>query len=153
MTIYYGCINQVRGGFFDTKDHGEIGSPGCSIPSGAREITDEVHRHLIEAQSVGKLIVPDPAGYPIAIDPPPPGAEELAAIERAWRDARLAETDGVVSRHRDEQEEGVETTLSADQYAELQAYRRALRNWPDAGEFPLIDHRPQAPEWLLSPLQ
>ncbi|ALI05200.1 phage tail protein [Pseudomonas fluorescens] len=130
-----------------------MGSPDCTIPEGAKEITDEQHAELVSAQNNGRLIVPDADGYPIAIDPPPPSEEELAAAERVWRDQRLSETDGVVTRHRDELEEGVEPTLTAAQYTELQAYRRALRNWPEAGEFPLIEHRPPTLLWLAGQLQ
>lgn len=151
--MYYCRINETRGGFFDAKDHGEIGSPDCTIPEGAREITDEQHAELLAAQDNGKLIVPDADGYPIAIEPPPPSDEELAAVERVWRDQRLSETDGVVTRHRDELEEGLATTLTAEQYVELQDYRRALRNWPEAGEFPLSEHRPPAPAWLAGESQ
>lgn len=78
---------------------------------------------------------------------------ELAAIERGWRDGALQATDGLVARHRDELEESSKTTLTAAQYTELQAYRRALRNWPEAGEFPLIEHRPAAPLWLSDQVQ
>jgi hypothetical protein len=89
----------------------------------------------------------------VLADPPPPSNEELSAIERVWRDQQLSETDGVVARHRDELEEGIATTLSTDQYTEVQTYRRALRNWPEAGEFPLSEHRPPAPLWLAEQLQ
>lgn len=153
MSKYYYRVDNTRGGFLDSSVHGEIGSPGCTIPQGAKEITDEQHAELVAAIDNGKLVVPDPDGYPMAIEPPPPSDEELAAIERVWRDQRLSETDGVVTRHRDEVEEGLETTLTPTQYTELQAYRRALRNWPEAGEFPLIEHRPPTPLWLAGQLQ
>lgn len=84
-------------------------------------------------------------------EPPPPTAEELAAFERSWRDNQLGETDALVARHRDELEIGP-TTLSGDQYQELQAYRRALRDWPGAERFPQSDNRPLQPEWLLGAL-
>ncbi|WP_150694811.1 phage tail assembly chaperone [Pseudomonas fluorescens] len=82
-----------------------------------------------------------------------PSPLELAAVERVWRDSVLLVTDGLVARHRDEQEEGSETTLVLTQYPELQAYRRALRNWPESGEFPLAEHRPEAPTWLSQSLR
>jgi hypothetical protein len=87
-------------------------------------------------------------GYPILIDPPPLDLEQLESIERAWRDAQLLPTDTLVSRHRDELERGGTTTLTTEQYAELQDYRRQLRDWPQGTEFPLVDHRPVAPPWL-----
>ncbi|MGE8178905.1 phage tail protein [Pseudomonas fluorescens] len=134
-------------GFYSHETHGD------TIPLDAVEITDEQYGALLEGQSIGKLITGGEDGYPVLVDPPPQSPEFFAAIERAWRDGQLAVTDGVVSRHRDELEEGSETTLTPTQYAELQAYRRALRNWPEAGEFPLIEHRPSAPPWMAEKLQ
>jgi len=148
MAKFYSRIDDERGGFFDSDTHGEVGSPGCTIPKGAKEITDELHADLVAAQSEGKLIVPDPDGYPIAIDPPPPDAEALAEAERAWRDVQLALTDPQVSRHRDEVEDGGATSITANQYTELQSYRRQLRDWPQGAQFPLAEHRPIAPVWL-----
>ncbi|HGA2318121.1 TPA: tail fiber assembly protein [Pseudomonas putida] len=122
------------------------------IPADALEISAELHAALLAGQSAGKVINWANDGYPELADPPPPPAETLAAIERQWRDAQLLATDGVVSRHRDEVEEGVATTLTLEQYAELQAYRRALRNWPATGAFPLAEDRPPAPDWLATQL-
>jgi hypothetical protein len=128
-------------GFYDASIH-------ASMPDDVVEISAENHAELLAGQSEGKVITWGDDGYPVLVDPPLPSPEVLAATERVWRDGQLAATDGVVSRHRDELEEGQETTLTPTQYAELQAYRRALRNWPEAGEFPLIDHRPLPPPWL-----
>lgn len=131
----------------------EVANPACLIPADAVEITSAHRAELLAGESEGKLISWGDDGYPVLVDPPLPSPEFLAAIERAWRDGQLAATDGVVSRHRDELEEGQETTLTPTQYTELQAYRRALRNWPEAGEFPLIEHRPPTPLWLAGQLQ
>lgn len=143
--------------FAEEQENGVYGffSPGVhsSIPEGAVEISAERHRELLAGQIAGKVIVRGADGYPLLIDSLPPSEDALAAVERVWRDQRLAETDGVVTRHRDEVEEGVTTTLTPEQYAELQEYRRALRNWPEAGEFPLIEHRPPTPLWLAGQLK
>ncbi|PMZ32348.1 phage tail protein, partial [Pseudomonas sp. GW247-3R2A] len=48
---------------------------------------------------------------------------------------------------------GGATTLTTEQYAELQAYRRELRDWPQGAEFPQADHRPVAPTWLSGQLK
>lgn len=116
--------------------------------NGGIEISDDEHAALFEPHQVVKIIGRGPDGRPELQDPPLPTADELAAIERAWRDNQLSLTDGVVTRHRDELEEGSETTLTATQYTELQTYRRELRGWPESGEFPLKEHRPVAPSWL-----
>lgn len=131
----------------------EVVNPACLIPADAVEITSERHAALLAGESGGKIIAWGDDGFPVLIDPPPLTPEDAAAIERVWRDANLAATDGVVTRHRDELEEGIATTLTVEQYTELQVYRRDLRNWPEAGEFPLIEHRPLAPGWLTGSLQ
>ncbi|WP_092299320.1 phage tail assembly chaperone [Pseudomonas sp. NFIX28] len=134
------------GGFYNLKFHG-------FIPAGSVEVSDEDYQALTAGQEQGKWLVANDQGYPVLIDPPLQSPEFFAGIERAWRDAQLAATDGVVSRHRDEQEESMETTLTLSQYIELQAYRRALRNWPESGQFPLSEHRPSVPDWLAEQLQ
>lgn len=153
MAMYYYRVNETRGGFFDTNFHGEIGNPDCTIPEGAKELTHERYAELTAPRADSKLVYPDADGYPVLSDPPPPSPEEAATIERTWRDAQLTATDGVVTRHRDELEEGAGTTLTVEKYAELQVYRRQLRDWPENGEFPLIDHRPIAPPWLAEQTQ
>jgi len=135
-----------KNGFYDP---GFTGQHPIDIVS----ITTEEHLRLLDGQSNGQIIEAGPEGYPILKDRPAATPEQLAIAERYWRDQQLAETDGIVARHRDEQEEGQNTTLALEEYGQLQSYRRALRNWPEAGEFPLSAHRPQAPAWLsLQPL-
>lgn len=67
------------------------------------------------------------------------------ALLRLERDRRLSNTDWLCLRHRDEQDSGATTTLTADQYAELLTYRRALRDLPATAED--IEH----PDWPTSP--
>jgi hypothetical protein len=88
-------------------------------------------------------------GYPVLVDTPPLAPEEAANVERFWREKQLSATDSLVARDRDELEDGGGTTLTSDQYAELQTWRRALRDWPQASYFPFSEHRPQAPLWLV----
>ncbi|MCL5229075.1 tail fiber assembly protein [Pseudomonas nunensis] len=128
-------------GFYDTSVH-------TSMPDDVIEISAEYHAELLAGQGEGQVISWGDDGYPLLIDPPLPSTAEVAFVERIWRDGQLAGTDNVVARHRDEAEEGSPTTLTKSQYIELQAYRRLLRNWPESGEFPLLQHRPPAPEWL-----
>jgi hypothetical protein len=133
-------------GFYDPATN-------VSMPDDVVEITAEEHAALLKGQGEGQVIAWGEDGYPLLIDPPPTDPADVAAVERAWRDAQLAATDGVVSRHRDEVEESGVTTLTAAQYAELQVYRRELRDWPQGAEFPLVDHRPIAPPWLAEQTQ
>ncbi|KAF2407786.1 hypothetical protein SAMN04490179_5519 [Pseudomonas antarctica] len=138
--------SKANRGFFDP----EIND---FIPEDAVEISLERHAELLAGQYEGKIIAWGDDGFPLLVEPPPPSDQELTASERTWRDIQLAATDSVVTRHRDELEDESKTTLTAEQYSELQAYRRALRKWPEVGEFPLSEHRPPAPIWLSTLLQ
>jgi hypothetical protein len=127
---------------------------GEDMPADVVEVSESIWQSLLNELSTSpKMMSSRPNGQPVLIDPPPLDAEALAETERAWRDAQLALTDPLVSRHRDEIEEGGATSITAEQYAELQAYRRQLRDWPQGSQFPLAEHRPVAPLWLTGPLQ
>lgn len=138
MGMFYSA---QTGGFYDGT---------TARPADALAISIEEHQSLLEGQASGKLIAAGKGGSPVLIDPPAPSPEIYAAAERSWRDEQLTATDNLVTRHRDELEDGGATTLTTKQYTELQAYRRALRGWPESGEFPLSEHRPPMPEWLSS---
>lgn len=123
---------------------------GEAIPMDAIVISNEHYQEVIANPPLGKVRSHDSNGLPILVDPAPPPLEEQARVERRWRDQQLMGTDGLVSRHRDELEEKSPPTLTYLQYAELQAYRRVLRSWPQDAEFPQAGHRPTTPVWLLS---
>ncbi|WP_156669330.1 phage tail assembly chaperone [Pseudomonas sp. DR 5-09] len=123
------------------------------IPDDAVVINDDLYAELLLGNSRGMIISSDKHGYPCLVSPEPPSVEYLAEVERAWRDVQLSVTDALVARHRDELEEGGSTYLTAEQYAELQAYRRQLRDWPQGSQFPLAEHRPIAPPWLIEQVQ
>ncbi|QLL14646.1 phage tail assembly chaperone [Pseudomonas chlororaphis] len=141
--MYY---SPSKNGFYDSDLTGHL-------PDDVVEISIEEHFRLLEGQSQGQLISAGADGKPALSARPKLTSEQLSTVERFWRDRRLSDTDGIVARHRDELEDDHETTLSPDEYVQLQAYRRALRNWPETGEFPLSEHRPQAPVWLLPQTQ
>ena len=74
-------------------------------------------------------------------------------FEREWRNQVVASTEWLVTRHRDEQDLDRPATLTAEQFAELLTYRQALRDWPQAPDFPNHEHRPVQPEWLVEQVQ
>lgn len=121
---------------------------GGELPTDALEISPELHAELLNGQSEFLRISFDTVP-PSLVERPPMSAEQLAVIERAWRDGQLAKTDGVVARHRDEQESGLATTLTAEQYTALQVYRRELREWPELTKFPYQEFRPVQPSWII----
>jgi len=81
-----------------------------------------------------------------------PTHQELESRERALRDQTLLLTDSLVTRHRDELEAERSTTLSTDQYKQLQDYRQDLRDWPESEHFPAVEYRPDEPVWLAAHL-
>ncbi|QGW78467.1 hypothetical protein GPJ81_17850 [Pseudomonas alkylphenolica] len=70
--------------------------------------------------------------------------EAAHTAERVWRNTQIAATDFLVMP---------DYPISAEQRAELYAYRQSLRDWPVAGQFPDADHRPQAPAWIAEHAQ
>lgn len=130
------------------------GINSTDIPDDVIEIPQGYWISLLQQLAVSAKMIGVRAdnGYPILVDPPRPSAKEVEDMERLWRDAQLAATDGMVARDRDELEDGGGTTLTTEQYAELQAYRRELRDWPQGASFPFSEHRPVAPRWLVAAL-
>lgn len=134
--MYYA---KSTGGFYDLSIHGD------NITADAVEITAEQHAALLQGQSEGKIITADENGYPVLVDPPTPTTEQLAAQARTTRDTKLNATTWLVTRHLEEQETGT-TTLTAQQYADLLAYRRALRDVPQQDGFPENVEWPDLPQ-------
>jgi len=75
-------------------------------------------------------------------------ADQGAVAERTWRDTALASLVWLRDRHRDQLDIEVATTLSGEQFTELLVYMQALRDWPQAPDFPDSQHRPVAPAWI-----
>lgn len=124
-----------------------------AIPEDAVEISDDCFDSVIGNPEPGKFRSHDEQGLPILIDPPPLTQDQQAEQERQWRDAELATRQWLRDRHRDEQDLDRETTLSADQFAELLAYLQDLRDWPQSDQFPVVEHRPVAPSWIADQSQ
>lgn len=127
MSKYY---SPSLNGFFDDDIHGD------KKPADIVELTDEEYHGLLEAQSQGRRIVRGHGNRPIAVERVPT-PEELASMRLRQRNQGLTATDAIVSRHRDEVELGMPTTLTQEQYRALQVWRAQLRDlpanprWPD----------------------
>lgn len=119
----------------------------AEMPADVIEISADLFDRIIGNPVLGKVRVHDDAGVPCLIDPPVDthGAE---AAERVWRDDQVGTTEWVVTRHRDELDMQLATTLLPEQFAALLQYRQALRDWPQAALFPNAEHRPLPPHWL-----
>lgn len=66
--LYY---SKSTNGFYSTGIHGD------NIPTDAIEITEKLHVQLLDAQSLGKLIISDANGKPVAADKPSLTPEQL----------------------------------------------------------------------------
>lgn len=146
MNIYHMLFSARTGGAYPA------GANPADIPDDVMEIPQGYWIALLQQLAVTAKMCGacTENGYPILLDALPPSVAEVEAAERRWRNAQLAVTDGLVARDRDELEYGCVTTLTSDQYAELQTYRRELRDWPQASFFPFSEHRPVAPRWLAA---
>ncbi|MGY4638168.1 hypothetical protein [Pseudomonas sp. TE24901] len=131
-------------------------NPACLLPPEDEvvEVSQADHDAIFRAvASGGSTFTAGENGRPIIIDAPGPTLEELKSRERAVRDRVLLLTDPLIARHRDELEAERPTTLTAEQYKQLQGYRQDLRDWPESEHFPAIEYRPEQPAWLAEHLQ
>ena len=117
-------------GFYTPEIH------GINMPADVVEITDDSWRSLLDAQSAGKSIQWG-TGAPVAADRVV-SQDELTRQVRRQRNRLLAQSDWLVTRHRDEVEQGGKTTLTSAQYGGLQQWRQTLRDIPNAAGFPNV---------------
>ncbi|MNJ64092.1 hypothetical protein D3C77_600320 [compost metagenome] len=101
----------------------------------------------------GRRVAANTDGQPMLVDPAPPTLEALQELERAWRTQELGRHEWVVTRHRDEVDMTLTTTISSIQFTALLRYRQALRDWPSGASFPAMEHRPDPPAWLAAQIQ
>ncbi|WP_321815693.1 MULTISPECIES: phage tail assembly chaperone [unclassified Paraburkholderia] len=123
----------------------------CMPPEGAQfvKLTTDQYRAMLDGQSVGKQPGVDAGGNPVLLDAPAPSGDALAELKRAERNAAITATDWIVARHQDELALGGATTLTADQYTTLLAYRKTLRDLPDAADWPNAE-LPAAPDFVTA---
>lgn len=134
--------------FFRSDIHGEPDSDDNSLAPDAVEIPSEMYEQMQLVREQGGRVIAGRGGKPIAAPPIPPTDAEKAEKERLWRDRQLTTTEWVVTRHRDEVDMAMKTTITTQQFSGLLKYRQALRDWPTVEGFPSEDLRPNAPDWL-----
>ncbi|WP_154845358.1 phage tail assembly chaperone [Pseudomonas fluorescens] len=134
------------GGFYDSDLH-------SVIPDDRVQITKDERATLISGESEGKVIFAGEHGIPSLAERLPATSDDLAKLERKWRDGELASVLWLRERHRDQQEVGGDTSLSPEQFAELLVYLQALRDWPQASEFPDSLYRPVPPSWIAQQVE
>ena len=132
-----------------------VPNPACLLPPESElvEVLQDEHDEIFRALSLGgSVLVPGENGRPTTAPAPGPTLEEQKARERAIRDRVLLLTDPLISRHRDELEAERPTSITGEQYKQLQGYRQDLRDWPESEHFPTIEFRPEQPAWLTDQL-
>lgn len=120
------------------------------MPADAKAIDEDRYLAVLANPEPGKVRSHDADGLPILIDPPP---ADLAADERAWRDAEITRIQWIRERYRDEQDLARPTSITADQFADLLDYLQQLRDWPAAPDFPDKLSRPKSPDWIAFQVQ
>ncbi|KVQ18636.1 phage tail assembly chaperone [Burkholderia cepacia] len=115
-----------------------------AIPSAAVKISDADHDALLEGQSQGRCMALCEQGQPALVEHRPRSVEEILNDARNKRKRLLEESDRIVTRHRDQVDEGIATTLTDEQYRDFLRYRRELRDLPEQAGFPNI-------EWPAAP--
>lgn len=118
------------------------------IPQDAVLISDDCYDQVIRNPDPSKVRDHDEQGLPVLVERPPLSVGELAAIERAWRDRQLNETQWLVARYSEERSLELTTSNSLEEYSALLEYRQHLRDWPASEAFPDSEQRPEAPLWI-----
>lgn len=123
-------------------------------------ITPAVADQVLAQRDAGAVFSPDDGGQPVAsfpappTTPPPPEAPpeapapSEAELARWRRDRRMTPALDALSRHRNQKDYGLATTLTDAQAAEVAEYAEALRHVPEQAGFPSSIQWPQPPEVL-----
>lgn len=80
MSLFYSASSR---GFYDDAIH-------ATLPADAQPITEQVRENMLAAQSAGKIIEADADGFPVAVDPPPPGPPQVVSRFQARAALHLA---------------------------------------------------------------
>jgi hypothetical protein len=126
MSIFYSALTN---GFYVTGIHG-------TMPDDAVPISDERHAELMEGQMTGLEIRADEHGEPVAAEPAPPGAPELARVVRAQRNRLLDASDKRMAP---------DYPQSRPSYEAWARYRESLRRITEQPGFPANVSWPRPP--------
>lgn len=152
MAVYARVEDGVAVELIDTGDYAITQLFAPSFVTSMVRVPDGVEIELGSAISSDNqaFVLPPVPQHGQVIDTSNTGNDDAVEQERLWRQATLANSQWLLNRHRDEQELGRVTTLTAQAYLALLEYRQALRDWPSAANFPDVVSRPRIPEWLAS---
>jgi hypothetical protein len=122
--------------FYDTDD-----SPA---PAGVQavDISDDLWSTLLAAQAGGKSLVRGADGMPMAVDPPPPSADEIKAINSNTRDGLLASATLAIAPLQDAVDLDEATDAEAALLKQWKQYRIAVNR---------VDLTQADPAWPTAP--
>lgn len=140
-TLYWSAST---GGFYDSSIHGE------AIPADKVEITASEHAALLDALSMGRVLIINSQGRPDAVEPPPPSMDVLAREVRRTRDRAIQAQRWLIERHNDELAAGRPTTLTPAEYLDVLTYVQALRDVPAQSGFAAEIAWPPLPAFLTT---
>ena len=132
------------GAFYDTSLW------ASELPSDAVLIEGETHTAQLTAEASGLHRAGDAGGNPVAVEPPPPTIEELAAHARRRRDQEIAAIQWLIERHRGEVTLGRTTSLTHEDYLLVLQHAQDLRDIPEQDAFPTDIEWPVLPPELLA---
>ncbi|KAF2393154.1 hypothetical protein [Pseudomonas frederiksbergensis] len=69
-------------------------------------------------------------------------------LARLWIDTQLKSSENIVSQYRDARDLGTTLPITPAQFAELLAWRQAVREWPQVAGYPSDETQPSAPGWI-----
>lgn len=122
----------------------------ADLPSDAVLVEGEVHTTQLAAESSGLLRGVGEDGRPVAVEPPPLTAEELATQARRRRDQEIAAIQWLIERHRGEVALNLTTTLTNEDYLLVLQHAQDLRDVPEQESFPTVIDWPVLPPELLA---
>lgn len=122
----------------------------ADLPEDAVLVDNETHAAQLRAEGSGLHRAGDVDGRPVAVEPPPPSVEALAAQARRRRDQEIAGIQWLVERHRGEQALGLTTTLTDEDYRLVLQHAQDLRDVPEQENFPAAIDWPALPPELLT---
>ena len=88
-----------------------------------------------------ELVEMTPEEVEAHLNPPPTPLtdEQLASMERVWRNGELDRADIELNK--------VQDGMGFGSVSEWREYRKALRDWPEHPDFPNKEFRPKAPDY------
>lgn len=140
MTIYFSA---AENGFYDDAFKADYTAAG-TWPDDAAAISDRWYQHLLNGQSLGRIVTVNEYGQPVLADPPAPTQEQLIAEAEARKTALMSTANGAIAPLQDAVDLGMATKEEEGHLLAWREYRVLLMR-VDTSLAPDIDW-PVAPD-------